>query len=216
MGMDQTRMRFYLEASVGLAKASVFLATAEDNLSRGDFLSAYYSVFHLAQALMWLFVDQLPDKSLTKFTDIRIKGGGLPSAEVKHADVEKFLCDGQLKLSNTKSLCSLFRDAQELREFANYGPRVTWSGTQPIVGPCHLSTTRVESVVARLRPEFISTMKLASPETAMKGILGRIVLHQAIELLKDAKSPFSAWSSGKAYKEAVDLLEILYKEPTSK
>jgi hypothetical protein len=216
MDKEEVKIIFYVEASVGLAKSSVFLSTAEEDLIRGDLVSAaisgYYSIFHLTLALMWLFADELPKTVLDRLMEIRKKGNELPSSEVTHTNAQRFLCDGQLKLSNKKELCFLFRKTQDLREFANYGPRVTWKDGHPFIGPCHFSIDQVKELVPKLRPAFISTVKLATPATAIDGDLGKIVLRQATALLTHKQFPFSTWSSEKIQKEALTLLSTLYDE----
>jgi len=216
MDTEQSKTRFYVEAAVGIAKSSMFLTTAEDQVVRGEFMSAtisaYYAIFHLSLALMWLFADQLPEKIMSIISDLRDKGNELPSSNITHSSVEKFLCDGQLKLSNTKVLCKLFRRAQELREFGNYGPRVTWSGKNPVVGPCHLSIGDVKALVNEIRPAFIETMRIAGPKTALDGTLGRIVLDQSIEIMTRPAFPFLNWTTPQIYKEALDLLKTVHTE----
>lgn len=220
MDAELAKTRFYVEASVGIAKSSVFLTTSEDEVKRGEFMSAtisaYYSIFHLSLAVMWLFADQLPQSVLTKVTELRDEGNELPSADLTHRSVEKFLCDGQLRLSNTTILCKLFRRAQELREFGNYGPRVTWSGNTPIVGPCNISISDVKNLVSELRTAFSETIKIAAPQTGFDGTLAPIVLHQSLDLMKRPEFPFINWVSPQVHKEALELLQKVYDEILNK
>lgn len=216
MDLELTRTRFYVEAAVGIAKSSVFLTSSEDEVRRGEFMSAtisaYYSIFHLSLALVWLFADQLPTKVISFLSDLRDRGSELPSADITHSTIQKFLCDGQLRLSNTKLLCKLFHRAQELREFGNYGPRVTWSGDTPIVGPCHLTINDVKALVNDIRPAFSETIRIAAPETGLDGKLVPIVLDRSIDIMKRSEFPFLNWTSPQVHKKALELLQKVYDE----
>ena len=212
----QITSQFFFEAAVATAKSSVFILTAEDEAQRGEFLpaaiSTYYSLFHLSLGMMWMFADQLPRNILDKLTEVRKKGDALPSSAISHKMVERFLCEDQLKLSNAKSLGALFRRAQELRNFANYGPRVTFTGKQPFIGPCDLSTEDVQKLVNQIKLEFTNTLRLACPETALDGTLGRSVIDQAIDLLNRSEFPFMNWSSKTVHEQALRLLSDLRDE----
>ena len=208
--------RYYAEAAVGIAKSSVFLNISEDEVKRNEIISAsisaYYSIFHLSLALIWLFTDSLPENLKLKVSDLRDKGNELPSSDITHRRIEEFLCKKQLKLSNTTSLCKLFRRAQELRVFCNYGPRVTWPKDNPIVGPCNISIDDVKTLVSEIRPVFIETLKIAAPETGAQGDIACIALHQSIDIIRRPGFPFIGWTSSQVHEGALAILQNIYKE----
>jgi hypothetical protein len=106
--------------------------------------------------------------------------------------MRKFLCDGQITIP-AQLLKKTFKEACELREFASYGPRVTYRGEKPFVGPCHHTPDQVKRLVEQLPAIFMEAMNAAGPRTAYAGNLAPIVIDSATKLLVDAQFPFSGW-----------------------
>jgi hypothetical protein len=190
--------RYWAEASVSVAKTSVFLATAEDSLAKKDMISAaissYYCLFHLSLSLMWMFPEDVPPTIQEQLIKIRDAGGALPTDDISHKSVENFLCCGQLRFPMPR-LCMLFREAQAAREFVNYGPRVTYDGEAPVVGPCSFSPKKTAKIISELETVLKTTLVDVSGHTAYKGCLSPIILHMALDCLNRSDLPFKAWSS---------------------
>ena len=213
MGEIEPQSRFWVEAQVAVAKSAVFLAAAEADVSRHDFslgaVDAYYGLFHLSLALMWLLPESLPVKLRESLASTRDAGSVLPNKLTSHKAAERFLCDGQVDLPVPK-LGTLFREALELREFASYGHRVSYDAPgEPVVGPCSLTPNRVERVVRTAPPVFTEALRAAWPRTAYDGALGQITADGARRLLDDPQFPFKDWHSPAALGRARQLLGTL-------
>jgi hypothetical protein len=204
--------RFWVEAEVALAKSAILLASAEASAAKGNFASAaveaYYSLFHLSLALMWLLPESIPLKLQGELVIVRDGGDELPNRLNSHKAAERFLCDGQISI-RVPDLGRAFREALALREFASYGPRVTYRGEQPSVGPCDSSPAKVRELIERLPALFTDAIKAATPKTAHKGRLSPIVVNGAIELLKDGQYPYKNWFAPAILKRGARFLQRL-------
>lgn len=204
--------RFWVEAQVSIAKSAVLLATAEKELEAGDLMpasvSAYYSLFHLSLALMWLLPESMPPSLHEALIEIRDTGMELPNKLTSHKKAEDFLCAGQVKLP-VHNLGSLYQRALKLREFASYGPRVTYNGEQPFVGPCSFLRRDVRAVVLEVPKVFTNALQATLPRTAYEGYLGPIVLDGSIDLLRRTEFPFKNWYSAGVMARAEMLINNL-------
>lgn len=211
--------RFWVEAQVAIAKSAVLLATAREETERGDLASsavnAYYSLFHLSLALMWLLPESMPPSLHQGLIEIRDSGNELPSTMTSHKKAEDFLCGGQVNLP-VPNLASLYRLSLQLREFVSYGPRVTYDGDQPFVGPCSFQPQQVRLVVQQMPNIFVNALEAALPQTAYDGYLAPVVIDGAIELLRKSEFPFKSWYSSSAVEEAEKLIRRLRKEQNTK
>lgn len=209
------KARFWLEAQVALAKSAIFLVTSEDELKHNNFISAsisvYYSLFHFSLCLMWLLPERLPDSLRKALIEIRDSGCELPDKIISHQKVENFLCAGQFNLP-VKGLSELFIRAQELREFTNYGPRVTYINKKPTLGPCHFNISQLITMISEIHKIFPVVLKLVFPKTAYKGNLGPIIVSEAILMLDQSDLHFSTWSSKKIISSAKKFLSRLNRE----
>jgi hypothetical protein len=203
--------RFWVEAEVATAKSAVFLAFAEEEADRGDLIpaawSAFYSVFHLSLALMWLLPQHIEAIGLD-VAAIQDAGEELPSPKITCERIKKFLMRSPFDVLPHK-LSKLFEDAKELREFANYGPRVTYDNQGPVIGPCSLLPRDVRYLVGKVREAFNDTLKWALPQTADDGELGATVVDKAADMLDQAQFPFKSWCSTGVREKAKALLTAL-------
>jgi len=204
--------RFWVEAEVSIAKSAVFLGTAEAEIDTGDLMSAsinaYYSLFHLSLALMWLLPESMPQSLHQALIGVRDAGEELPNKITSHKKAEDFLCAGQVTLP-VPNLSPLYQRALKLREFASYGPRVTYDGDQPFVGPCSFQRRDVREIVQAIPNMFVSTLKAAFPQTAYEGYLAPIVVDGAIDLLHRSEFPFKNWYSESVLSRAEVLINSL-------
>ena len=190
--------RFWVEAKVSIAKSAVFLGCGEADLDRGDLMSAsinaYYSLFHLSLTLMWLLPESVSQSLHKDLINVRDAGEELPNKITSHKKAENFLRAVQVNLP-VPNLISLYQRALTLREFASYGPRVTYNGDQPFVGTCSFQTRNVREIVQAMPDMFVSALRAAFPQTAYEGNLAPIVVDGAIDLLRGPEFPFKNWYS---------------------
>lgn len=208
--------RFWVEAQVSIAKSAVFIGAAEAEVNNGDLIpasiSAYYALFHLSLSLMWLLPESLPPALYQNLIEIRDAGKELPNKITSHKKTEDFLCNGQVNLP-IPNLAPLYKRALKLREFASYGPRVTYDGEQPFVGPCSFQRRDVREIVISVPNLFLSAFKTALPKTAYKGYLGPIVIDHAVELLRGSEFPFKGWFADSVLNRAEALIKGLRDHP---
>jgi hypothetical protein len=204
--------RFWVEAKVSIAKSAVFLGCGEADLDRGDLMSAsinaYYSLFHLSLTLMWLLPGSMPQSLHEDLIKVRDAGEELPNKITSHKKAENFLRAGQVNLPDP-NLISLYQRALTLREFAIYGPRVTYNGDQPFVGTCSFQTRNVREIVQAMPDMFVSALRAAFPQTAYEGNLAPIVVDGAIDLLRGPEFPFKNWYSKSVFGRAEVLINGL-------
>ena len=206
--------RFWVEAQVSIAKSAVLLATAREEIERGSLASAtvnaYYSLFHLSLTLMWLLPESIPIPLHQALIEIRDSGKELPNKMTSHKKVEDFLCGGQVNLP-VPNLTSLYRLSHQLREFVSYGPRVTYDGDQPLVGPCTFQPDQVHSVVQQMPSIFLNALEAVLPQTAYEGDLAPVVIDGALDLLSKSEFPFRSWYSSSSVEQAKELIRKLRK-----
>jgi len=210
--------RFWVEAQVSIAKSAVLLATAQEETERGELASAsvnaYYSLYHLSLSLMWLLPESIHPSLHQALIAIRDSGDELPNKMISHKKAEDFLCAVQLNLS-VPNLTSLYKLSLRLREFVSYGPRVTYDGTHPLLGPCSFNLEQVRMVVQGAPHVFTNALKAAFPKTAYKGDLALIVIDGAIKLLQEAEFPFKRWYSKSALEKAEILINGLRNDQST-
>ncbi|MBI4473597.1 MAG: hypothetical protein HY646_13090 [Acidobacteria bacterium] len=198
-GEKDPQARFWVEAQVAVAKSAVLLAAAEADVARSDYaagaVNAYYGLFHLSLALMWLLPESIPAKLRDALVAARDRGDELPAREYPtHKAAEQFLRDGHADLP-VPELAAVFREARDLREFVSYGPRVSYQGTQPLVGPCRYSPSAVQELVRKGLELFPSALRATWPRTAYTGMLGPFTADGAEQLLFDPQFPYRNWFS---------------------
>ncbi|HEX7318565.1 MAG TPA: hypothetical protein VF297_31950 [Pyrinomonadaceae bacterium] len=144
---------FWVNATGALAKSVAFRSMALQSLKGNDrvgaTISAYYSLLHLAIALMYLRPDKVEDKLREMLLRAHNGGAEDPSKLIQHRDalgfIEECLKDG-LDVKFFEQLTS----AKELREHVNYGPRVTWGADVIYVGPCSFRPEACDQLVTSL------------------------------------------------------------------
>jgi hypothetical protein len=213
--MKNPKLQFITEPSVALAKSTIFLKTAENEYSNKELIPAatfiYYSLFHFSLALMWLFADSLPPTLFDKLCNRQEQGLELPSTDISHNKIKNFLCSGQLDIKD-KSICQLFCEAQKLREFVNYGPKVQYKGNRPIIKSSHVDKNEVGNLLKRVPPIYFNTVKQLSPKTALSGNLFAISIDESKKLIKGNNFPFNGWCSDNVINESLKFLNELLKE----
>jgi hypothetical protein len=204
--------RFWVEAEVAIAKSAVFLATAEKEVEQGDFIpasvSAYYSLFHLTQALMWLLPESIPCPLQSRLIGIRDQGSELPDPNTRHEDLKNFLCAIQVQLPEPQ-LYTFFQSAKVLREFSSYGPRVTYDGDQPSIGPCSFKREDIQAVIKEIPSIFLHTLKGIKSQIAYDSDLAPIVFKGVFDLLGSTEFPFKNWSSPSVIHRAEQIVRDL-------
>jgi hypothetical protein len=186
---------FWVEAQISLSKSVVFLASSEDSDSQKNYIlasiSAYYSLFHFSLAIMWLLPSSLKKSLKEKLILVRKEGNELPDKNISHQEVKKFLLRNDSNFGS--QLCSKFVRAKEIREFACYGPRVTFEDTQPIVGPCSFTTNEIKQLIFDIPSIYCQTMKTIKPKTAYEGDFVLYVLNESQKIISNPELPFKDW-----------------------
>ena len=207
MTEKEPKARFWVEARVATAKTAALIALAEADVARGDYaeaaVNAYYSLFHLGLSLLWLMPESMPEKLHHALIETRDTGKELPNKQISHKAVEDFLAEGHDDLSR------LFVDAIKLREFASYGPRVTYRSDEPFVGPCDYKPRDVRWIVQRAPVVFVESLNATWSKTAYDGLLGPIIVEGARDLLSDAQFPFVGWFAPSVLERASQLIQSL-------
>jgi len=212
---------FHSDAGLAVAKAAAHLADsallAEGGCLTSASVAAYYGLFHLGLAVMWIVPGSLDDRLRDDLERIRREGAGLPDKTISHDKMRGYLTAVFKAQSGVDlgALGSLFCSAKELREFVQYGPRVTYEGGQSYVGPCHLTHSIARRLINDANDSFVATLTTIHPLCTYKGAAWGFAMGSAPRLLSDTQFPFVGWYTEATLVRAKLMIESV-KEMVSK
>jgi hypothetical protein len=209
---DSEQGTFYYNSLGALAKAVAFRSMAIHALNSGErvnaTVSAYYSLLHLAFMLMYFFPDKIETTLLAKLKARRGSGETDPSSMIKHTDALAFI-DECTKEGLDRNVYSRLMYAKRLREFVNYGPRVTIKKGMPRFGPCSDRPNDSNNLVQALDDLIPATLKWAYTNGALDGVLVLTALSQCSDFFKQRDLFYTQWCSRESNETALKFLEQL-------
>lgn len=210
---DDLQFKFWLESRVAVAKSASFIASAEESVSKGNYVTgaicAYYTFFHFGLFLMWLFPELTETKLKGEIVRRRNQGEDLPAPGVPtHKQIEEFLKGIRTKLE-LEQLDKIFSRAQSLRNYVNYGPRAYYVGKQAYVGHCEHSPVNVNGFIQGYPCLFRSVIETiwSRYDTNKKKSMVVGALSDSLKLLKDPQFPFVNWFPDSVLNRAVKIIE---------
>jgi hypothetical protein len=157
-----SRLFFFGVAS--LAKSIIFRSIANQSQKNNDLISAtisgYYSLLHMAISLMYFCHKILFPEQRNKLMKIIDTEGCDPTETIKHEHAINFI--KQCVHRNLDRLClDTFELGKRLREYVNYGPRLSFSNDTPIFGDCGITPGNLDDFISSIDDCIIKAMQWA-------------------------------------------------------
>jgi hypothetical protein len=176
---EQDTAAFAYNAMASSAKAVAFRSLAIQALKTNERINAtvcaYYSLLHLAITLIYLCSDKIEAGLRNKIRAKRGQGGTDPSKLILHDSALKFV-----KLCVQDGLDDRFysqpKDAKDLREFVNYGPRLTINDGTPVFGPCAHQPEDCNGLISVIDEIFAAALEWAGRHSPLGGAIAKMAL----------------------------------------
>jgi hypothetical protein len=202
-----------------LAKALVFRTLAKDALEKQESIlasiSGYYSLFHLAMALIYFCPQILDEKRRKEIIEAIEKTGGLdPSgnkkSRIKHNELPAVI-NQCVSRGLDKKFPSLLENGRKLREYVNYGPRMFVKNGFPIFGDCK-KKREIDEFITQLDGCLMGGIRWAqdnsvNSEYSMMHALGFIG-----QFFDDPKLFYLEWCSQDGIEKSKKFLEEIFWE----
>ncbi len=203
---------FLLQAQAAYAKSIVYSAEAVVGLRAQEYIwttiAAYYALFHVSIALMFLLPRELKGGLRDRLT--KAWSGGLddPTSLIPHRCVPKFL-----QACEAKDLSSRLREAVEaawqLRLHVNYGPRAAWVGNQPVFKSLAHAPPEVEMIANALESLLSTAIQWVSRATDLAWVRAVAAAAGVNQFLTNGDLLYVRWCSPEVLVEARKLAERL-------
>lgn len=195
-----------------LAKAVAFRSLASEALKANERISAtvcaYYSLLHLAITLIYLCPDKLSPPLRNKLRAERQQGEVDPSSSISHNAALVFVrACGQDGLD--ARLHSNLQHAKDLREFVNYGPRLTISNKRAYFGPCTALSTDCDRLISVISDLFPLAMEWAYRHSELKGGFARIAVEKCVDFFVKPDLFYTQWCSRACIEESLAFIRRL-------
>jgi hypothetical protein len=128
---------------------------------------------------------------------------------ITHSDAIKFVKKRCKEDGLDKALLKDINTAKRLREFVNYGPRITVQNGQPYFGPCDLHPDSVDRLVISLDGIFRSVLAWARAKAVAQGALLKDALSLSPSLFRHEEPFYDRWCSPASVDRATTFLDEL-------
>jgi len=214
--------KFFFFGVSSLAKALVFRSLAKQALVTRErilaAISGYYSLFHLAMAIMFLCPQMLNAKRRKEIFDVIEETEGLdPSERIKgfkridHTEAISFLKKCTSKGFNAKC-AHLLEEAKELREYVNYGPRMHVKNGHPIFGDCDKIPELVDNVINQLDGCLLEGIKLLLNNCQFLGFSTLLALEYVEQFLDKPDLFYLKWCSQEMIEKSKIFLAEIFQQ----
>lgn len=178
-------------ASAG--RSFLFYAEAQPASNRRvlSAIAAYYSLFHLSMFLAFVCPKFFSEPLRKKIAEELAKDND-PSKKVKHKELLDFL-RGCIAYGLPGSVVDAVQHAQKLRNFINYGPRVSWSGETFHLNTCEASFRELEQLREQLDQVFREAMVWACDNGIDDGIWVPVILDEANIFFSKSNRHYGDW-----------------------
>lgn len=207
---EQDTAVFAYNSLASLAKAVAFRSLAIQSLKANErvsaTVSAYYSLLHLAITLIYLCPDKIGDTLLDKLRAGRGQGEIDPSNLISHNSALKFV-----KLCVRDGLDRRFylqlESAKKLREFVNYGPRVTIKNETPYFGPCTDQPEDCDRLISLIDEIFPSVLKWAYSHSPLHGAIAKIAVAKCSDFFIQPDLFYRQWCSKACIESSLEFIK---------
>lgn len=209
---EQDAFDFYFNAAASLAKTVAFRSLAIQLLRVNErisaVVSAYYSLFHLAITLIYLCPDKIDIVLLDKLRAKRGGGAIDPSNLITHKSALEFVQRCVQNGLDNKFFLNLDY-AKNLREFVNYGPRITINNETPYFGPCNYTPSDCDKLVWSLDEIIFVVLEWACNNSPLKGALAKSIIGKCYEFFTENDLFYTRWCSRASIESCLKLIENL-------
>ncbi|HEC64200.1 MAG TPA: hypothetical protein ENI23_02775 [bacterium] len=205
---------FYYNGLASLAKSLAFRSMAiygrKKNERISATVSAYYSLLHLAIALMYFDPNEIEEPLRSSLLNKRKDGKTDPSKIIKHDLALQFIkkCTQE---GLDRKFSTQFEYAKRFREFVNYGPRITISDGKPSFGPCDDSPGDSDRLVSSLDEIFQAAISWANNNSPLEGVLVKTALSQCEDFFQKPDLFYTQWCSNFSVDTAMLFIKKLIK-----
>lgn len=212
---EQDTCAFGYNAIASLAKAVAFRSLAIQSLKANERISAtvsaYYSLLHLAITLIYLCPDKIKTSLRDKLRAKRGQGETDPSYLIKHEYALEFvkIC---LQDGLDSRFYSLLLSAKKLREFVNYGPRLTFNNETPYFGPCTDQPKDCDKLVPQIDEIFPSALKWAHIHGPLRGTFAKMAVVKCSDFFVQHDLFYRQWCSKACIEDSLNFIKDLEKK----
>lgn len=214
----QDTAAFGYNAIASLAKAVAFRSIASQALKAHERISAtvcaYYSLLHLAITVVYLCPDKLSPSLRNKLRAERKQGEVDPSSSISHRSALVFVktCvqDGL-----DARFSSLLEHAKSLREFVNYGPRLTISNKRAYFGPCTDVPGDCDRLIFMITEVFPSALEWAYKHSQLKGAFAQLAVEKCADFFQSPDLFYTQWCSKACIEDSLAFIRHLAQRMSS-
>jgi len=207
---EEKASTFYYNGMGSLAKSLAFHAMAKhaqkNNERVNSTVSIYYSFLHLAICLMYFCPNKMDNAYCDNLLQKRDGGESDPTKEIKHCDAINFVKNCK-RDGLREDFCSQLKLAKKLREFVNYGPRITLDNGKPYFGPCDFGPSDCDKLVSSYDEIYKSSILWAKENSPLNGALVVAGLEQCEEFFQKNELFYKRWCSDFTIRAALDFLK---------
>ena len=212
LGRSMEDSALYPWAVGSIGRALLFYGhavSARDNRVLSS-IAAYYSLFHLSMFILCLTPHLLSPSQRRRINNALRQGQRDPSPQISHRMIDSFLdlCAGN-GLPGT--FPSVVREARQLREFANYGPRVTYKPDEIFIYSSEFPPAAVTRIVNQLHSLFRDVVLWLCVASVDGGIWVPIALEQAGKFFAMSGPPYKDWVPSRVHRRADQLRVALHR-----
>jgi len=197
---------FAIQAQASYAKSIIFLAEARVAIRANNYIwaaiASYYSLFHLANSLMFMSPQLIEPRLLARLVKKRADGTDDPTSLIPHSYLPRFLSDCELH-GLTPRLRELLEIAKDIREeSANYGPRIVWRGETPTFLTHRFRPSNVRRITISIVPLLSKALIWARKQHSSSHIVLIAVAVSLDWFLQNRDLHYAKWCSKEVLAEA--------------
>ncbi len=213
-GINNAIDKFFFFGVSSLTKALVFRTLAKQALATHErilaAISGYYSLFHLVMAISYLCPQVLESKRRREIYDTIERSGGLDPSEsksrIRHNEAPCII----KKCRGLEECVSLLEEGKELREYVNYGPRMSIKNG-PSFGECRKPEI-VDRFIAQLDNCLLKGLKWYQCNSINEGNNTMPVLSLIGQFLDNRELFYMEWCSQEIIEKSKIFLKKIFQE----
>ncbi len=213
--------KFFFFGVSSLVKALVFRTLAKQALVTHErilaAISGYYSLFHLAMAIMYLCPQMLKPKRLKEIYKAIENSEGLdPSGRIKefkrinHSEAKEFIKECTSRGLNNKC-ADLLKEGNELRNYVNYGPRMSIKNG-PSFGDCKTKPGIIDEFIDQLDDCLMEGIKWSQNNSKVAGYSTLHALGHIEQFLDNPDLFYIEWCSQDIIEKSKKFLTKIFQE----
>jgi hypothetical protein len=209
---EQDTSTFAYNAFASLAKAVAFRSIAIQSLKANERISAtvsaYYSLLHLAITLIYLCPDKVEVTLRDRLRAERGQGAIDPSSLISHNSALKFI-QRCIQSGLDNRFYAQLEFAKKLREFVNYGPRLTIINDTPNFGPCTNQPGDCNKLISSIDEIFPGALIWACSNSPLNGCIAKEAVLKCSDFFVQPDLFYRQWCSSAGIEESLKFIQAL-------